>query len=113
MHGYFFMKLRRAFVLSRMATVLIVVNLLLLIFSPLAARVAAREAIMPWAYLLNYAAYCWLGFMFLFCSVIRDVDAGRLLRWAGADFFPEKSGRKRERRKKPSARFFLFRRSYR
>lgn len=107
MHGYFFMKLRRAFVLSRMATVLIAVNLLLLTFSPLAARVAAREAIMPWAYVLNYAAYCWLGFMFLFCSVSAAWDAGRLLRWAGRRLFSRKKRAKARRAKKNERAVFI------
>lgn len=107
MHLYFFMKLRRAFVLSRMATVLIAVNLALLTFSPIAARVAAREMILPWAYPLNYAAYCWLAFMFLFCSVSAAWDAGRLLRWIGYRLFSRRKRAKARKTKKPERTVFV------
>lgn len=108
MHLYFLLKLRRAFVFSRMATVLIAVNLTILVFSPVAARISAREMLLPWAYPLNYAAYLWLGFMFLFCSFAAAWDAGRLAcaagRWLSGR---KKRSQSRARRKPAGAAFFI------
>lgn len=107
MHLYFFLRLRRAFTFSRMTTVLIAVNLAMLFISPLAARIAAREAIMPWAYPLNYAAYLWLGFMFLFCAASGAWDTTRFLRWAVRRLFGKKKQTKSRNRRKPATAAFV------
>ncbi|KAF0184023.1 MAG: phosphoesterase [Nitrospirae bacterium] len=81
MHLYFFLKLRRAFRPGRAVSILIGLNLVLLIFSPVAARMATREMILPWAYPLSYAAYFWLAFLFLFCATAFFMDSGRGVLW--------------------------------
>lgn len=107
MHLYFFLKLRRAFLLSRMATILICVNLVMLVFSPVAARLSAREMLLPWAYPLNYAAYLWLGFMFLFCSFSAVWDAGRGVSWASRWLFEKKKHTKARKKKTSRTRFLI------
>ncbi|HSW64579.1 MAG TPA: metallophosphoesterase [Dissulfurispiraceae bacterium] len=81
MHLYFFLKLRRAFRPGRTVSILIGLNLILLVFSPVAARMAVREMILPWAYPLSYAAYFWLAFLFLFCATAFFMDSGRAGLW--------------------------------
>lgn len=99
MHLYFFLKLRQAFALSRLAQVLIAVNLAILVFSPVAARMAVHEVILPWAFVLSYAAYFWLAFIFLFCSASLAWDTGRFTLWAAHKLFGRKK-RKNKRKKK-------------
>jgi len=82
MHLYFFMKLRRCFRLGRTTQILILLNLAILVFSPLFARLAVRDVMLPWAYILSYTAYTWLAFLFLFCSTALVMDTGGMLLWA-------------------------------
>ncbi len=81
MHFYFFLKMRRAFRPGSTVSILIGLNLALLVLSPAAARMAARELILPWAYPLSYAAYFWLAFIFLFCSTALLMDSLRAGVW--------------------------------
>ncbi len=95
LHLYFFLKLRRAFRPGLTVSILIGLNLVLLILSPVAARMAARELILPWAYPLNYAAYFWLAFIFLFCSTALFMDSLH-----GGFWLMEKMRKRKDRKKK-------------
>lgn len=106
MHLYFFLKLRRAFKPSRGVSILIGLNLFLLTFSPVAARMATRDAILPWAYPLTYAAYCWLAFMFLFCSTAFFMDSLRGGVWL-MEKLRKRRRRQRSRSRKPVRSAFL------
>jgi predicted MPP superfamily phosphohydrolase len=96
MHLYFFIKLRRAFIVNRLTASMIVINLILLWIAPIIARFAVRKMMMSWAFLFTYVAYCWLAFLFLFCCAAAVQDIIRFLQTV--------SRRLMRKRKLPSSR---------
>lgn len=84
---YAFVKIRKAFVLSRGAGLFLICFMLFMVFCPIIVRVVEKLGMESLSRLLAYAGYVWMGGLFLFvcCSFI--IDLYRFLLLTGTYFF--------------------------
>jgi predicted MPP superfamily phosphohydrolase len=75
MHGYAFLKARAAMQFGGLAGIFLGLFMLFMILAPLCIRVLEKQGNEEMASALSWAAYLWLGFLFLFivCALIFDL----------------------------------------
>ena len=78
MHLYFFVRVRTAFTLHPAAALILAGLLLCMTLAPLLVRALERRGYDEAARLVAWPGYCWLGFLFLFCSLAFPLDLYRL-----------------------------------
>ncbi|HOJ52858.1 MAG TPA: metallophosphoesterase [Syntrophales bacterium] len=78
MHGYFYLRLRGAVVLSTGGNLLLLAFLFLMILAPIFVRVTEHRGWEAVASLFAYVGYTWMGFLFLFVVSALLVDIIRL-----------------------------------
>ncbi len=79
MHGYAFLKARAAVHLGGLPGILVGLFMLFMILAPVCVRLLEREGFEGTAQALSWAAYLWMGFLFLFTVFALCVDAWRVL----------------------------------
>jgi uncharacterized protein len=87
LHGYAFLKVQRAFQPTRGTAAVLVCFLLVMIFSPLIARLTEKLAMDAPSRALAMAAFVWMGFLFMFVSAALLLDLLRLICIMGAHLF--------------------------
>lgn len=103
LHFYAFLKVQRAFLLTRGTGVVVVCFMLVMVFSPVIARLSERLTMDALSRALAIAAFVWMGLLFLFVSAALLIDLYRLLCTVGAHLFNGKP-----ERWIPSARVVFF-----
>jgi predicted MPP superfamily phosphohydrolase len=84
MHGYAFLKARAAVNLVGLPGILAGLFMLCMILAPVCVRLLERQGYEEAAQALSWAAYLWMGFLFLFTVFALCVDAWRVLGAAAA-----------------------------
>lgn len=79
MHYYAFRKLRMAIPLSPAAAFWLIAFLVVMVFAPIIVRLMEREGFGAAAVPVACAGYLWMGFLFLFCTVMLAGDVFHLL----------------------------------
>ncbi|MDD2337144.1 MAG: metallophosphoesterase [Geobacteraceae bacterium] len=87
MHYYAYRKVSAAFPLSFPAACSLVVCMLMMILAPLLVRFLEREGFGTVAVPLAFAAYLWMGFLFLFFIIMLVIDLCRVLARYGGHLF--------------------------
>ncbi|TNF52649.1 metallophosphoesterase [bacterium] len=77
-HLYVFLKVKKAFLFSFRAGMLLVCFMLVMTFVPFIVRVAERQGLDLFARALSYFGYSWMGLIFLFLSFSLVMDGFRL-----------------------------------
>jgi predicted MPP superfamily phosphohydrolase len=77
LHFYAFLKLKAAFALSTQGAVLTVLIMLIMIFAPIIVRLSEKAGLDPFARLMSYAGYTWMGLLVLFFSTSFVIDIYR------------------------------------
>ncbi|MCF8145088.1 MAG: metallophosphoesterase [Deltaproteobacteria bacterium] len=71
LHFYAFLKVQKAFVLSRGAGAVLACFMLFMLFCPVLVRVLERHGVEAFSRILAITGYIWMGFLFLFvCAVL-------------------------------------------
>ena len=83
LHFYAFLKVTRAFALSRGVSVFLVCVMLFMVFCPVIVRVLERLGMETPPRFLAYTGYTWMGFLFVFVCCCSLIDLYRLLCFAG------------------------------
>ncbi|MEW6053924.1 MAG: metallophosphoesterase [Nitrospirota bacterium] len=78
MHLYVFLKARSVFAFNTLASIVVALFMLAMIFAPVIVRLSERAGLEAFARLASYAGYMWLGILFLFISVALVIDVYRL-----------------------------------
>lgn len=86
MHGYAFLKARAAVNLGGLPGILAGLFMLSMILAPVCVRLLERQGYEDTAQALSWAAYLWMGFLFLFTVFALLVDGWRVLGIAAAAF---------------------------
>ncbi len=79
-HGYFLLRARQGLALGRTGTALLALWLVAMVIAPLAVRLLERGGHERIAQLLAYTGYGWMGFLFLFITLLLVCDLLRLSR---------------------------------
>lgn len=79
LHLYLFVKLQFAFHLRFVPNIFIVVFMVVMTCAPFAVRLAEKAGHEPFARLMAYAGYTWMGFLFLFFSFSICIDIFRMV----------------------------------
>jgi len=103
LHFYAFMKVHRAVALTRGTGVALACFMLFMIFCPLLVRALERSRIEALSKILAFAAFVWMGFLFLFVTAALLIDLYRLILTIGVHLFHG-----RPDRWVPSARVVFF-----
>jgi uncharacterized protein len=103
LHFYAFMKVQRAIALTRGTGVALACFMLFMIFCPLLVRVLERSGINAISKILAFAAFVWMGLLFLFVTAALLIDLYRLILTIGGHLFHG-----RPDRWVPSARIVFF-----
>lgn len=74
LHGYFLLRTRQALALRRGGTALLTLWLLAMIVAPVAVRLLERDGHERIAQICAYVGYSWMGFLFLFLSLMLVFD---------------------------------------
>lgn len=85
-HGYFMLRAWQGFALGRFGTAALTVWLLAMVVAPLAVRLLEREGHELLAQACAYIGYSWMGFLFLFVSLMLVLDLLRCSKYL-ASFF--------------------------
>lgn len=85
-HGYFLLRARQCCPLGTAGTVALAVWLLLMVVAPLAVRLLERDGYETLARLTAYLGYSWMGFLFLFVSLMTVLDLLRFGRYIATYF---------------------------
>lgn len=78
MHLYVFLKARSVFAFNTLASIVVALFMLAMIFAPVIVRLSERAGLEAFARLASYAGYMWLGILFLFISAALVIDVYRL-----------------------------------
>ena len=84
MHGYAFLKARAAVNLGGLPGILAGLFMLCMILAPVCVRLLERQGYEEAAQALSWAAYLWMGFLFLFTVCALALDGWRILGGAAA-----------------------------
>ncbi|RQW87055.1 MAG: metallophosphoesterase [Geobacter sp.] len=87
MHYYAYRKVNSAFPLSFPSAFSLVVFMLIMVLAPLFVRLLEKEGLGIVAVPLAFAAYLWMGFLFLFFITMLLIDLGRVLVWCAGFVF--------------------------
>lgn len=79
MHYFAFRKVRMAIPLSAAAVSCLIAFMVLMVFAPIIVRLLEREGLEAAAVPVAYAGYLWMGFLFLFCTVMLAGDVAHFL----------------------------------
>jgi len=74
LHFYAFLKVQKAFVLSRGAGAVLACFMLFMLFCPVLVRVLERHGVEAFSRILAITGYIWMGFLFLFVSAAFLID---------------------------------------
>lgn len=85
-HGYFLLRARQGLALGRIGTALLALWLVAMIVAPVAVRLLERDGHERIAQVCAYVGYGWMGFLFLFVSLMLVLDLMRLVQYL-AHFF--------------------------
>ncbi|MBL7212260.1 MAG: metallophosphoesterase [Desulfobacteraceae bacterium] len=86
LHFYAFLKVTRAFALSRGVSVFLVCVMLFMVFCPVIVRVLERVGMETLPRFLAYTGYTWMGFLLVFVCCYFLIDFFRLLGFVGTHF---------------------------
>lgn len=78
-HAYLFLRLRMAWPLSGVWAALVIIWCGLMVFAPFATRLLERHGHDLLARYLALVGYCWMGWMFLFCSLALLLELARVI----------------------------------
>lgn len=78
LHAYTFFRLRTAFSLCRSASLFLMTIFLFMTFAPLLVRLSEYAGIDRCAIIIAWPAYLWMGFIFIFASLLFMVDLIKL-----------------------------------
>jgi uncharacterized protein len=93
LHFYAFLKVQRAFALTRGTGAALACFLLAMVFSPVIVRLTERITMDALSKAIGFVAFVWMGFLFLFVSAALLMDLYRLICMVGAHLFHERLGR--------------------
>ncbi|MDQ1335657.1 MAG: uncharacterized protein QG552_2607 [Thermodesulfobacteriota bacterium] len=93
LHFYAFLKVQKAFAFSRGIGAVLVCFMLVMVLSPMIVRLSESLATDALSRTLAFAAYTWMGLLFLFVSAALFIDLYRLICAVGAHLFHGKLGR--------------------
>jgi hypothetical protein len=79
MHLYAFLKLRHVFQLQPLVKGILIYWMSLMTVIPLMVRAAEQFQLEKTALFIAWPGYLWMGFLFIFCSVLLFLDTVRLL----------------------------------
>lgn len=79
LHLYLFVKLQFAFHFRFVPSIFVVTFMVVMTCAPFAVRLAERAGHEPFARLMAYAGYTWMGFLFLFFSLSICIDIFRMV----------------------------------
>lgn len=85
-HAYFLLRAWQGLALSRSGVALLALWLVAMVFAPLAVRLLERDGHERIAQVCAYGGYAWMGFLFLFVSLMLLLDLLRFTRYL-AGFF--------------------------
>jgi len=85
-HGYFLLRARQGLALGTIGMLVLVVWLLAMMVAPLAVRLLERGGHEQLARACAFIGYSWMGFLFLFLSLMLVLDLLRLVRYLAAFF---------------------------
>jgi len=88
LHYYLFLKASATLALGTMSSILLILVLLLMVFTPLIVHSSERHGFAPAARLMSFVGYSWMGFVFLWFSFSILIDFYRLLIYAGRLIVP-------------------------
>lgn len=83
MHYYTFRKVNAAFRMSAPGTIAFFAGTTLMVLAPVSVRIIEKEGFESIAVPLAVIGYTWMGFLFLFCTIMLMIDLGRVLLWLG------------------------------
>ncbi|HOP40409.1 MAG TPA: metallophosphoesterase [Geobacteraceae bacterium] len=84
MHYFAFRKIRMAISLSPAAVFWLIAFMVVMVFAPIIVRLLEREGFGFAAVPVAYTGYLWMGFLFLFCTIMLAGDLGHLLLRCGS-----------------------------
>ena len=87
LHFYAFLKVYRAFALTRGTGAVVACLMLVMVFFPVIVRLSERLAMDALSRALAFAAFAWMGFLFLFVSAALLMDVCRLICTVGVHLF--------------------------
>lgn len=90
LHLYVLFKLRNAFKLSDLSTRLLILLLLVMTFTPFLVRLAEYSGMTKTAQILAWPGFFWMGFMFIFVSILLFTDLLRYFYQRALCLFPQK-----------------------
>jgi len=93
LHFYAFLKVQKAFAFSRGIGAVLACFMLVMVLSPMVARLSERLAMDTLSRALAFAAFIWMGFLFLFVSAAFVMDLYRLICTLGVHLFHGGPGR--------------------
>lgn len=79
LHLYVFLKAKAAFVFSVQTSIYLALVMIIMVFSPIIVRLSEKAGLEPFARLLSYVGYIWMGILFLFVSSSLLIDIYRFL----------------------------------
>jgi len=79
LHLYVFLKAKAAFVFSAQTSIYLALVMIIMVFSPIIVRLSEKAGLEPFARLLSYVGYIWMGILFLFVSSSLLIDIYRFL----------------------------------
>jgi predicted MPP superfamily phosphohydrolase len=88
LHYYLFLKASATLALGTMSSILLILVMLFMVFTPLIVHSSERHGFASTARLMSFVGYSWMGFVFLCFSCCILIDLYRLLIYAGRLIFP-------------------------